>query len=318
MVAGLAVAGLAWFAPRGSDDASQPANRPQAKSGSSSAVSNASPPFASLPERTGIGKRAGDLFGSQSWAPPPAEPSEAPAAAAPPTAPPNPYKFAARLIQGGASTVFLARGERIYEVKTGDDLEGGYRVESIAPDRVVLLYVPLGTKEDLPASSTLGIDVPPAAPRLAASAPSAAPAAAPAAADDPSKPAQLRWDGPAQVSAGKSFSVALRVSSGQHLRASPMQLSFKPGVLEPLGVRAGKFFGEGSFSYRINPDGSIFVGASTAGAAPGADAELLVVTFRPIKRGATAEVELSSLALQGAAGRAIAYDQISAFRTAIQ
>jgi len=37
------------------------------------------------------------------------------------------------------------------------------------------------------------------------------------------------------------------------------------------------------------------------------------VTFRPSKRGATAEVELSSLALQGAAGRAIAYDQISAF-----
>jgi hypothetical protein len=43
-----------------------------------------------------------------------------------------------------------------------------------------------------------------------------------------------------------------------------------------------------------------------------------VVTFRPIKAGATAEVGLSSLALQGAAGRAIAYDQISAFRTAIQ
>jgi len=98
---------------------------------------------------------------------------------------------------------------------------------------------------------------------------------------DPSKPAQLRWEGPARVSAGKSFSVALRVSSGQQVRASPMQLSFKPELLEALGVRAGKFFGEGSFSYRINPDGSIFVGASTSGAAPGADAELLVVTFRP-------------------------------------
>jgi hypothetical protein len=120
------------------------------------------------------------------------------------------------------------------------------------------------------------------------------------------------------VRAGKSFSVALRVSSGQELHASPMLLSFEPGVLEPLSVRAGKFFGQGNFSYRVNPDGSIFVGASTSGAAPGADAELLVVTFRPIKAGATAEVNLSSVALQGEAGRAIAHDRISAFRTAIQ
>jgi general secretion pathway protein D len=152
------------------------------------------------------------------------------------------------------------------------------------------------------------------------STPSTGPAAAAAALStvDPSKPAQLSWEGPAQVRAGKSFSVALRVSSGQELRASPMLLSFEPGVLEPLSVRAGKFFGQGNFSYRVNPDGSIFVGASTSGAAPGADAELLVLTFRPIKAGATAEVRLSSVALEGEAGRAIAHAQISAFRAAIQ
>jgi hypothetical protein len=316
--AGLAVAGLAWFAPRAYDGAASPSDRGEGSSASSSAVSKpASPsPFAALPHRPDIGDRLGELFGASA---PPARPIEPPAAAPePPTAPANPYKFAARLIQSGAATVFLAKGERILEVKAGDVLEGGYRVESIAAERIVLVYVPLGTKDELPASSTLGIDAPPAAPRLAGSAPSGEPASAAVAEEDPSKPAQLRWEGPAQVLAGKSFSVALRVSSGQQVRASPMQLSFKPELLEALGVRAGKFFGEGSFSYRINPDGSIFVGASTAGSAPGADAELLVVTFRPIKAGATAEVGLSSLALQGAAGRAIAYDQISAFRTAIQ
>jgi hypothetical protein len=275
----------------------------------------------------GIGEQAGALFGARSSTPPPSKPRDTPAATpATPTAPENPYKFAAKLIQNGAATVFLAKGERVYEAKVGDELDGGYRIESIAADRVVLVYVPLGTKEELAVNSTLGIDAPPAAPRLAVSAPSAGPAApaasaavAPsAAASDPSKPAQLRWEGPAQVRAGKSFEVALRVSSGQQLRASPMQLTFEPGVLEPLNVRAGKFFGQGNFSYRVNPDGSIFVGASTSGAAPGTDAELLVVTFRPIKAGATAEVKLSSLALQGEAGRAIAHDQISAFRTAIQ
>jgi hypothetical protein len=279
-----------------------------------------------LPDRSGIGEQAGELFGARSWTPLPARPSEAPPPAAP-TAPQNPYKFAAKLIQGGAAMVFLANGERVYEAKVGDDLDGGYRVESITAERVVLVYVPLGTKEELPVNSTLemlGIDAPSALPLLTVSTPSAGPAAAAAAPStalstvDPSKPAQLSWEGPAQVRAGKSFNVALRVSSGQELRASPMQLSFEPGVLEPLSVRAGKFFDQGNFSYRVNPDGSIFVGASTSGAAPGADAELLVVTFRPIKAGATAEVNLSSVALQGEAGRAIAHDRISAFRTAIQ
>jgi len=42
----------------------------------------------------------------------------------------------------------------------------------------------------------------------------------------------------------------------------------------------------------------------------------MVVTFRPIRSG-DAELRLSSLALQGAAGRAIAHEPPAAFRTAI-
>jgi hypothetical protein len=89
-------------------------------------------------------------------------------------------------------------------------------------------------------------------------------------------------------------------------------------VLEALTVRPGKFFGQGSFSYRVNPEGSIFVGATSQSGAPAADAELVVVTFRPIKRGTTAELSMGSLNLQGLAGRAIAHEQPGAFRTAIQ
>jgi hypothetical protein len=96
-----------------------------------------------------------------------------------------------------------------------------------------------------------------------------------------------------------------------------MQLSYPPELLEALGVRAGKFFGQGNFSYRVNPNGSIFVGATGEGMAPGADAELIVVTFKPIKPGPT-EVTLSSVALQGAAGRPLAHGQLATFRTVIQ
>jgi hypothetical protein len=89
-------------------------------------------------------------------------------------------------------------------------------------------------------------------------------------------------------------------------------------VLQAVNVRPGKFFGQGSFTYRVNAEGSIFVGASSPAAAAGDNAELVVVTFRPIKRGITAELSMSALSLQGASGRAIAHKQLGAFRTSIQ
>jgi hypothetical protein len=108
------------------------------------------------------------------------------------------------------------------------------------------------------------------------------------------------------------------VSTSEPLRAAPMQLRFAPDVLQPVNVRPGKFFGQGTFSYRVNPEGSIFVGASSPAAAAGNDAELVIVTFRPIKSGTTAELSMGALSLQGASGRAIAHERPGAFRTAIQ
>jgi hypothetical protein len=128
----------------------------------------------------------------------------------------------------------------------------------------------------------------------------------------------LRWEGPDRVQAGSNFNVALRVSTKEPLRAAPMQLRFQPDVMEPVVVRPGKFFGEGTFSYRVNPAGSIFVGATSQPTAPGTDAELVIVTFKPIKRGATAELSMSALSLLGVAGRTIAHEQPAAFRAAIQ
>jgi hypothetical protein len=231
-------------------------------------------------------------------------------------APPVPYRFAGRVRKGAEEEFLLSKGDLIFPVKEGDTLDGTYRVVAVKAEGIELLYLPLGTTERIIVSSVLDVDPPAAvaaAPRPAtpsAPQPSAAPAA-------DGKPAQLRWEGPARVQAGTRFSVALRVSSQEPLRATPMQLRYPHGVLEPLEVRPGKFIGKGAFSYRVS-EGSIFVGALAPSTAPGSDAELLVVTFRPLKQGATAELSMTALSLQGLAGRAIAHEQPAAFRAAIQ
>jgi hypothetical protein len=261
-----------------------------------------------VPGGRGLARARGELFGAP---PPPPQAAPTIAAAPVPVAPPMPYRFAGRVLKGSEEEVLISKGDLVFPVKVGDTLDGMYKVESIGADRIELLYIPLGTSERILVTSALETGRAPAAV-------AAAPAVAPSLPVVDGKPAQLRWEGPALVQAGASFSVALRVSTQEPLRAAPMQLRFEPGVLEPVSVRPGKFFGEGSFSYRVNPAGSIFVGASSEPAAPGVDAELVIVTLKPIKRGATAELSMSTLSLQGVAGRAIAHERPSAFRAAIQ
>ena len=268
-------------------------------------------PLAALPERETIGKRRGEAFAARSWTPPPTRaPAAAPVAAPVPLPPPVPYRVAGQVVRGDGAHVVLAKGDAVLAVREGDTLDGGYRVESIAEDRVTLHYLPLGVRHELAVVSTLGVDAPPARTALAAPEPGAAPVAL------AGRPAQLRWEGPREVRAGDTFNVALKVTSAQAVRASPLQLGFDAKLLEPVDVRAGGFFADGMFSYRVNRAGSIFVGASGKGAVA-TDAEILVVTFRPIRPGATAELTVSSLLLQGAAGRAIAHDRPAAFRTTI-
>ena len=229
-------------------------------------------------------------------------------------------------MQNAGTRVFLVKGERVIEATAGEELEGGYRVESIAADHVVLVHVPLGRRESLPLGPLLSTEASQAPGRAEVSAaPSATPVArlsaptGPASVGPgPAKPAQLRWEGPPKVRAGSTFDVALHISSNQPIRAAPMQLRYEPELLEPVNVRAGRFFGQGSFTYRTNADGSIFVGAAGRGTPPGDDAELVVLTFRSKKAGTTAQLEVSSLALQGAAGSTLAHGDLSIFRTAIQ
>lgn len=219
-----------------------------------------------------------------------------------------PYRVAGRVVHDGIAHVVLAKGDRVLTVRQGDSLDDGYRVESIGAQGVTLVYVPLGVPQELPMAVAFVEETP----RVAAAQPAAA--SPPRAAAD-SRPARLRLEGPARIRAGDPFSVALRVTSDQAVRSAPVQLSFDAKLVEPVDVRRGGFFADGIFSFRINPSGSIFIGAAGSGAIP-ADAEFFVVTFKSVRPGA-AELKLSSVLLQGATGRAIAHDQPAAFRTSI-
>jgi len=307
-LAAAAAAGV-WFfvakpAPQVSDPqpvATAPKNEPRTGEG----------PL-SLPSRDGLSGPRGELFGSNAppvrAAPKHKGPVEAPPPPAP-VAPPMPYRVAGQVVHDGPPRVVLARDDRVFFVREGDMLEGGYRVESIKSDAVTLVYTPLDERQTLAVASALQVPVVPPPPTASASRGVKQVAAA------GGRPAQLRWEGPASVTAGSEFEVALKITADKLVRGSPLQLSYDAKVLEPVAVRAGEFFAEGSFTYRVNPSGSITVGAFGKGDVPD-DAEFVVVTFKSIRAGATTELKLSSLVLQGAAG-AVVHEPLAAFRTSI-
>ena len=82
------------------------------------------------------------LFTSQSWTPPPPPPAP-PAPPPPPTAPPLPYTVIGKKFEDGKWEVYLARGDNTYLVREQSTLEGTYKVKSIAPPTLTLVYLPL-------------------------------------------------------------------------------------------------------------------------------------------------------------------------------
>jgi hypothetical protein len=317
-----------WIAFDGSDR-SAPAAPAQVAAGSDTAASAVAGKPVALPARSALEKFVADPFSSHSWLPP--RPKSAAVVNSAPVAPPLPYRFAGQLLLGSGMQVFLARGDEITPAKEGDTLDGQYRVESVSPTNMTLVHIATNTRQvmEFDAIKDPEMAIAPASGAGASSA-SSAPAAIKTAdadkapADSQAKPgaqpAQLRWDGPPSAKTGASFNVALRVTSGEQIRSAPMMVRFDPAVLESVSVRPGRYFGaeaSGNFGYRVNPDGSIFVGASSRKSAPTSDAELLVLTFKPIKPAASSEVTVASLNLQGAAGHTIAYGSVTPFKTTI-
>jgi hypothetical protein len=103
----------------------------------------------------------GNAFAVLSWlppAPPPSQPAPPPPAAppAPPAAPPLPLTFVGMVEQGaGKPRAFLAKGDALLVVASGDVIENGvYRVDSLSPTSVVLTYLPLNKQQTIQVSGS--------------------------------------------------------------------------------------------------------------------------------------------------------------------
>lgn len=90
-----------------------------------------------------------ELFTPRRWqsASPVAKPRPGPPPA--PSAPPLPFSYLGKLIDGERTVVFLARGDRTYSVEPGKQIDDSYRLERAQPAELTFTYLPLGTRQAL-------------------------------------------------------------------------------------------------------------------------------------------------------------------------
>ena len=87
------------------------------------------------------------LFSSKSWEPPQLAKLAPPPP--PPTAPPLPFSYVGKQTVDGRVEVFLARGDEIFVVGDQTVIQNTYRVVSIKPPMLSLLYLPLSQIQQL-------------------------------------------------------------------------------------------------------------------------------------------------------------------------
>jgi hypothetical protein len=99
---------------------------------------------------------AGDPFQARSWAPPPDPEATRPRPPPRPQAPPLPFTYMGKMMDGNTIVVFLANEDRNYVARVGETLDGTYRVERIADNELVVTYLPLKIKQTLPLGGDTG------------------------------------------------------------------------------------------------------------------------------------------------------------------
>jgi len=155
---GAAILGLAMFG-QSSDDSSAAVTRhgggnSRPQQGASTLNPNAAAFLTRLAHRTADSKTADALFATHSWyvapPPPPPPPPPAPVVAAAPTAPPLPFAFLGSFAaEGDQVTYFLSRGDRIYDVKKGDVIDGDYTLVEADGANLIFNYKPLNSRQSL-------------------------------------------------------------------------------------------------------------------------------------------------------------------------
>ncbi len=96
-------------------------------------------------DRRKFSAQAGDIFGPQSWVPPPS-PS---AVKSVPKPPPLQFKYLGKVVEGDETRVFLSLADRNYIVKAGETINGQYRMDEVSDHAITLTYLPLGAKQML-------------------------------------------------------------------------------------------------------------------------------------------------------------------------
>ena len=103
--------------------------------------------LAKLAARADEGATA-DAFARRDFAPiVPAAEAQAQAPAKP-TAPPLPFKYLGRMIDGDKLEIFLEQGQEFIAVEPGQRI-GEYRVDKVTDEQIVFTYLPLKTKQTL-------------------------------------------------------------------------------------------------------------------------------------------------------------------------
>jgi hypothetical protein len=101
--------------------------------------------------RPGLGEPLANLFATPRGASAPRAARPAPAPPPPaPVAPPLPFRYLGKFVDGERNAVYLARGDEPFLAVPGAALGAEYRVEDVSPGAVTLVYVPLGTRQRLP------------------------------------------------------------------------------------------------------------------------------------------------------------------------
>ena len=162
----LGAAVLLWsLLGNSSDETSAAAARPARERGASGPpantmlTANAAAILTRLAHRTADDKTAGALFASHTWfVPPPPPPPPPPPVAGPPpapVAPPLPFTFIGSYArQGDSATYFIARGDRIYDVKMGDAVDSDYTFVAVDGGNMIFNYNPLNSRQSLALGGT--------------------------------------------------------------------------------------------------------------------------------------------------------------------
>ena len=117
----------------------------------------------------------------------------------------------------------------------------------------------------------------------------------------------VRWDGPAQVKVGETFTVSLELQTNQPLRGAPVQLRYPKEQLELVDLQEGDLFKQGGAQTNFTKTVDLAAGQASAGVlrttATGATGKgnAFVLRFKALAAG-SADVALLKLQPVGLSG----------------